>query len=353
MTYTEDEQSLILLSSIAEINYNERYASLSALMSATPDFEACKNLLIKRCGIGVYNKVREKFYDPAFRQKVFDGLKSRGVECVTYVSDDYPEQLKHIPTPPIVLFILGRRELLKSRCFSIVGSRRTTPNVLAQCKRFAKELSEYFLIVSGSAHGADVAALDGADGRAISVIAFGFDYLKCQSSPQLKKVEQNGLFISEYYPAVAPHNFLFRYRNRIIAGLSQGTLVVSAGDKSGALITANFATDFGREVFAFPYNIGVDSGAGCNNLIKQGANLCQNPLDILSAFGLDLKPSFIVTLSDDEKKAYSIIKETGEIFLPALSQNFGVPPYKLIPVLSSLEIKGLICRLGGNRYSII
>lgn len=353
MTYTEDEQNLIVLSAIAEMNYNERYASLSALMSCTPDFTACKNLLIKRGGIGVYNKVREKFYDTAFRKKVFDGLETRSVECVTYFSSDYPELLKHIPTPPIVLYLKGKRELLKSRCFSVVGSRRTTPNALVQCKRFAKELSEHFTIVSGSAHGADSAALEGADGKAVSVVAFGFDHLKPSSSPQLQAVAQSGLFLSEYYPSTAPQSFLFRFRNRIIAGLSAGTLVVSAGESSGALITANYAADFGREVFAFPYSIGINSGEGCNNLIKQGANLCQNPLDILSAFGLDLKPSFVVTLSDEEKEAYAMIKEMGEIFLPILSQNMGVPSYKLIPILSSLEIKGLICRLGGNRYSII
>ena len=353
MTYTEDEQNLIVLSAIAELNYNERYAALSALMSCTPDFTACEKLLIKRSGIGVYNKVRELFYDPAFRKNVFDGLEERGVECVTYASADYPGLLKHIPTPPIVLYLKGKRELLKCRSLSIVGSRRTPPNALVQCKRFAKELSEHFLIVSGSAAGADSAALEGAAGRAVSVIAFGFDHINTQSSPQLQSVEQNGLFLSEYYPTVAPQSFLFRYRNRIIAGLSAGTLIASAGARSGALITANFAADFGREVFAFPYNIGVTSGEGCNNLIKQGANLCQNPLDILAALGLDLKPSFIVTLSDEEKEAYAIIKETGEIFLTTLSQNMGVPSYKLIPVLSSLEIKGLICRLGGNRYSIV
>lgn len=352
MIYTEEEQNLIVLAAIVEMTYNERYASLSALMSATPDFDECKNSMIKRCGIGVYNRVRDSFYDRTFRNNVFAELDKRGMECITYFSPDYPELLKHIPTPPIALFLKGNRQLLKPRCFSIVGSRRTTPNSLVQCKNFAKELSEHFTIVSGSAQGADSAALEGAEGRAISVVASGLDYLELSTS-QLKKVAQNGLFISEYFPTVAPQTFLFHARNRIIAGLSVGTLVVSAGEKSGALITANYAADFGREVFAFPYNIGVSSGAGCNNLIKQGANLCCNPLDIFDVFGLDLKPSLVVTLSEDEQKAFAAIKEYGEIFAPTLAQSLGVPPFKLTPILSSLEIKGLICRIGGNRYSII
>lgn len=352
MIYSEDEQNLIVLSAIAEMNYSERVAALSALMSATPDFEACKNLLIKRNGIGVYNRVKDSFYNPSFRNGIFAELEQRGVECVTYYSADYPEALKHIPTPPIVLFTKGKRQLLNSRCFSIVGSRRSSPNALAQCKRFAKELSEYFTVVSGSAPGGDAAALEGAGGKAISVVAFGFDYLELTGAP-LKAVAQEGLFVSEYYPTVAPQTFMFRVRNRIIAGLSAGTLIVSAGEKSGTLITANYAADFGREVFAFPYNIGVSSGEGCNNLIKQGANLCNNPLDILNAFGLDLKPSAAATLSDDEKAVYALIREQGEVFAAGLSQSLGVPSYKLIPILSSLEIKGLICRLGGNRYSII
>lgn len=352
MTYTEDEKNLIVLSAITELTYNERYDALSALMSASPDFEVCKKSLIKRCGIGIYNRVKDLFFDQAFRNNILAELDKRGVECVAYCSPDYPQSLMHIPTPPIVLFLKGKKALLNTRCLSIVGSRRSTPNALTHCKKFAKELSEYFTIVSGSAQGGDMAALEGTAGRAISVLAFGFDYLET-ADLTLQSVAKNGLFVSEYYPTVAPQTFLFHARNRIIAGLSVGTLVVSAAEKSGTLITANCATDFGREVFAFPYNVGVGSGEGCNNLIKQGANLCSNPLDILNVFSLDLKPPVEATLVGDEKNVYASIKEQGEIFLTALSQSLGIPSFKLIPVLSSLEIKGLICRLGGNRYGII
>lgn len=352
MNYSEDEQNLIALAAMDGMTYNERYSALSALMSFTPDFSSCKNSLIKRRDIGVYNKIRESFYDDSFREKVFTELEKRGVECVTYASEDYPELLKHIPEPPIVLFCRGRRQLLKTRCFSVVGSRRTATNILAVCKRFATELSEHFTIVSGSAQGADSAALEGAAGRAISVIAHGFDYIP-GSSAIIKKVESGGLLISEYYPTVAPQNFLYHERNRVIAGLSEGTLIVSAGQKSGALITASHAANYGREVFAFPYNIGVSSGEGCNNLIKEGATLCRDTLDILTCFGLDFNPLPSSALSDDEQAVLGHIKENGDCFLPEMSRVLGIPPYKLLPLLSALEIKGLVCRLGGNRYGII
>lgn len=353
MIYSGEEQNLIVLAAMTDMTYGEKAAALSSLQNSVPDFEACKNSLIKRRDIGVYNKVRENFFNSAFRDKLFAGLENRGVKCVTYFSADYPELLKHIPSPPIALFLKGKTELLNSDCFTIVGSRRTPTGMLAQCKRFAKELSERFTVTSGEATGADSAALAGADFKAISVLPYGFDHIKGGAGGPIKRVEREGLIISEYFPTTPSSRYFFHPRNRILAGLSKGVLVVSAGNRSGALITANYALDFGREVFAFPYSIGIEQGVGCNNLIKEGANICQNPLDIFSAFGLDLKPSLKVQLTFEEQKVLNALKEQGEGMITTLSQKLDVPPHKLIATLSMLEIKGLIVRLGGNRYSII
>ncbi len=354
MNYTSEEQNLIVLSSISAITYRERYAALSALASGTPDFSLCKNLLIKRCGVGVYNKVVDTFNDCSFRDGVFKELEKRNVQCVTLASPDYPELLKQIDSPPINLFIKGNRELLKSRFFSIVGSRRTNYYALAECGKFARALSGAFTLVTGSATGADCAVLNGVGGRAVSVIAHGFDSIDFISERStLEKVEKYGLLISEHYPTVVPQSFLYPVRNRIIAGMSVGTLVVSAGKKSGALITADYASEYGREVFAFPYNLGVTSGVGCNNLIRDGANLCGDPLDICSVLGVDLKPSSETSLTEEERKVAAILKEQGEVFIPKLSETLKIPTYKLTAVLSSLEIKGLATRLGGNRYGAV
>lgn len=354
MKYTAAEQNLIILSSIPELSQKERCAAISAGKQSGPDLAACKNSLIKRSDIGVYNKVEEDYGSPAFRSAVLEQLEERGIECVTLLSADYPAALKKIPDPPVTLFIKGRRELLSKKMFAIVGSRRSPAYATANCKNFSKELSKYFSVVSGFAAGADSAALEGADCRAVSVIAFGFDYLGGQANAALlKKVEQAGLLLSEHFPTVAPQVYLFPVRNRIIAGLSEGTLVVSAGKKSGALITASLAREYKRQVFAFPYNMGVSAGEGCNALIRDGAALCRNTGDILDFYGISPPKDGGVHLTDDEARVMEVLREEGEVFLPVLANKLGEPPYKLIPVLSSLEIKGLAVRLGGNRYSVL
>ena len=129
--------------------------------------------------------------------------------------------------------------------------------------------------------------------------------------------------------------------------------MVSAAKRSGALITANYALEYGRTVFAFPYSIGTASGEGCNALIKKGGLLTENILDIFSLFGLDFKEPKNQALSETESAVLKIIREEGEGFAPEIAQKLGKMPFELIPFLSSLEIKGLIVRLGGNRYSAL
>ncbi len=353
MKYTPEELNLITLSSIPELNYKEKYTALSALTTGRADIEPIKNSLIKRYDIGVYNRVKEQYCGDDFRKNLLDQLEKRDIVCVTYFSDGYPEALKKLKDPPVTLFLKGNRELLNNKCFSIVGSRKSAFYACNGAKKFAKEISQYFTIVSGFAPGADSSALEGADYKAVSVIAFGFDHIGSLANYEmLKKVEANGLLVSEYFPTVAPQTYLFPIRNRIIAGLSAGTLVVSAGLKSGALITANHAISNGRDVFAFPYAMTAADGAGCNNLIHDGAILCRGVQDILGFYGILPPPQKRIELTEEEELVLGIIGEEGEAFINTLSQRLNLPPFKLIPVLSALEIKGLVARIGGNRYTI-
>lgn len=352
MTYTQEEQNLIVLSSIDELSDRIKHNLVFACKSE----EERENYLIKSVPQGVYNIVKDKFNSGIYCDQITERLENKGIYCVTYFSADYPENLKHIDLPPLVLYCKGNRELLRSNCFSVVGSRRTCASALALCKKISGQLTAAFTVVTGMADGADSAAVEGAlpSGKIISVLANGFDYFYPATNKSLiERVATEGLLISEYLPHMRPQKYNFPVRNRIIAGLSSGTLVVSAGERSGALITADLAADYGRDVFAFPYSAGISSGAGCNNLIKNGAYLTENILDIFKVFGLDLEKQKAAVLSEDERAVLNEIKITGEGFLPAIAQKLNLFPYQLIPVIASLEIKGLITRLGGNRYGIV
>ncbi len=352
--YNEDEINLITLCSFFQLTYNQRKQLLSGLENSRPDFVKYEKNLIKTLPAGVYNKVKADFYDVNYRNKVLESLKIKGVTCVTYFSEDYPQALKNTALPPIVLYCKGNLKLLKERCFAVVGSRRTLPDITAKTKKIAKELSEKFVVVTGMADGADAAVCEGGaqNDRIISVLAYGFDHVyPAVNANLIKIVEKRGLLLSEYPPEIPPQRHNFPIRNRIIAGLSEGTLIVSAGKKSGALITAEYSEEYGRETFAFPYGIGVTSGEGCNHIIKNYAHLAENTFDILSYFGLDFKTHGQQTFTSDEEKLLDVIKENGASGISELAEVLGVPPFRLIPVISSLEIKGAVVRLGGNRYA--
>lgn len=356
MDYTKDELNLITLCSFEQLSYKIKYVLLDKLNLKAPDFAKFEPQLIKSLSRGVYNKVKADYFSAEYRSFVLRGLERRGITCVTIFSQNYPAMLKETPFPPLVLYCKGNLGLLNTRCFSVVGSRRTNSAAALQCKKTCKELTQHFTVVTGMADGADSAAVEGAaeSGKIISVLAYGFDYCYPAFNENLiKKVEKNGLLITEFTPQTSPKQYLFPVRNRIIAGLSEATLVVSAGKKSGALITAEYAFEYGRTVFAFPYNIGAASGEGCNALIKKGGLLTENILDIFGLYGLDFKQPEKRELTEREALLLKLIREAGEAFVPDIAAKTGKLPYELIPVLSSLEIKGLVVRLGGNRYSAV
>ena len=351
--YTNEEINLIILSSFSELSY-----AFKKILSEQADLKNYENFLIKTLSGGVYNKVNSLFHDEGYRGGILKSLEKKGIKCVTIYSDGYPETLKNISAPPVVLYCKGDVSLLKTNCFSIVGSRRTSQKSLADCKKMAGEISSRFTVVSGFADGADSAALEGAlaaGGKVISVFANGLDYIyPAINRPLADKVEKCGLIITEYPPEVGPKPYHFPVRNRIIAGLSKGTLVVSADKNSGALITADYAADYGRDVFAFPYSIGAFSGAGCNALIKKGAFLAENILDIFGVYSLDFNtPAQTDSLSEDENAVYVAVKSLGDAFLPDVAETLGKPLYEVRSIICALEIKKKVAALGGNRYSAI
>ncbi len=356
MTYTAAEQNLIVLDSFEILTYSVKEKLLRGLSLSCPDFGDFNGETFNNEKSDVYNSIKRQFYDENYRRNVLQSLDKKGILAVTYFSESYPKSLKRIPSPPLVLYCRGNVGLLKNRMFAIVGSRRTPAAFMKLCTRASEDISRHFTIVSGLADGADSAALEGAldGGNAVSVLAYGMDFVYPSiNSTLLKKIESGGLVITEHRPDVQPRSFLFPARNRIIAALGEGALIVSAGDKSGALITADYAEKFEKPVFAFPHNAGSSCGTGCNKLIKEGARLVESGGDVLEYFGLDREERALPPLTEGEAAILRAICELGDAHVEAIAEKVGKKPFQLIGELTSLEIKKAITRLGGNRYSAL
>lgn len=216
--------------------------------------------------------------------------RNSNIHVITYFDDEYPALLKEIYEPPWVLYGKGDIELLKKdRKLAVVGSRQPTNyGKMAVEEIFPKLVEKEFVIVSGLAAGIDTIAHETAiklKGSTIAVIAGGlFHIYPKQNSRLALEMMRNHLVLSEYPPDTKPFRWHFPMRNRIISGMSRGTLIVEARHSSGSLITANYAVQEGREVFALPGNIFSPNSTGTNELIQQGAKLVQTSEDILSEF---------------------------------------------------------------------
>ena len=271
-------------------------------------------------------------------------------------SPDYPLAWKEFSDAPQEVYALGNVALLKEQKFAVVGSRRTPQNALKLGEEIAKTLSKEFVILTGVADGGDTAAIEGAlkgSGRVICLLAGGFSALPQYNLPLLEKVVKKGLILSPYSIETGVRAFSYEYRNKLLAKLCVGLLVLGAGEKSGALITAKYATEFKKPVFAFPYPPNSASGAGCNALIKKGGYLTESAQDVAEKYDIALtERRQDVVLTPDEKKLYEALQE-GEAHATELAQKTGIPVFKLRAILSSLEVKGIVVSLGGNRYSAV
>ena len=267
----------------------------------------------------------------------------------------YPKAWQSLTDAPETLYAVGDLSLLEREKFVVVGSRRTPVNAMKLGETIAKELSARFVIVTGSADGGDTAAIAGAlQNGVICLLASGFSAIPQANLPLLERVAEKGLLLSPHPYETPVRTFSYEYRNKLLAALGEGVLVLGAGEKSGALITAKYAEEFSKKIFALPYPPNAAAGAGCNALIKKGAHLTENAADIFNIYGVDvsqIKPK--LQLSADEEKLYTALRELSEGHINELAAATGIPVFKLRAVLSALEIKGLTASLGGNRYSVV
>lgn len=353
MEYSQEERAIIGLCMTAD------EGRLPALARALA--EVCLPAAQKIC-VSVIESAAKRVYkdeplpSAAEQDAAIARLTARNMFAVTLVGADYPAALRAIPDPPPVLYCMGRRELLAKRKFCIVGSRILPAWAEKTGKTISASLSRQFVIVTGIAEGGDCAAIDGAlaGGNLICVLPNGLDiaYPAAHASLQ-REVARRGLLLSEYAPGVKTKKYAFHARNRILAGLSEGVLILAAGVRSGTLITAHCALEYGRELFALPHNVGVAQGEGCNEMIKAGAWLCTCAGDIFAAYGMEAEEKPRVQLSEKEERLLAVLKEAGELHAAVLAERAGIPVFEAQAILASLEMKGLAVRAGGNRFSAI
>lgn len=281
---------------------------------------------------------------------------------VTLGDPMYPAALLQTPDPPLLLFAQGRIELAQRRALALVGSRRASAQGLDTARRFAHELAERgYTIVSGMAQGIDGAAHEGALGSeagTIAVVGTGLDRVFPRAHLQLaRRIAEQGLLLSEFPLDTPPLAQNFPMRNRIIAGLSLGTLVVEAALQSGSLITARLAADMGREVFAVPGSIHAEQSRGCHALLRQGAKLVERWEDVVE----ELAPAAAAQptgsqrpeeRSDSREDHCPVLRALGHdpATLDQLSARTGWPPAALNARLLELELSDDVSRLPGGLF---
>ena len=356
--YSKDDMAVIWLDSFVGLEHKNKVAILE---QADYPAQVIENLskfctfITKITSESLYNNIYSALNENYINSILFN-LEKKNIKVITKFSTDFPQELIETPACPIILYCMGNTNLLKSdNKFSIVGSRKTIPIAIKSTEDIARQLSENnFTIVTGLAEGGDTAAIKGAlpSGNIISVLAYGFDYVYPEFNRNLlKQITEKGLVITEHTPDTAPLGFMFPIRNRIIAGLSKATLIISGGERSGTYYTADYAVEYNRDLFAFPYSIGVSSGAMCNAFIKKGAILTESVLDIAVHYGINFEENKNKQdLTDTELKCYNIIKGN-EMHLNDIMKISGLKIYEIMPILSSLEIKKMIIKSGANIYS--
>lgn len=308
----------------------------------------------------------DRHVTPEWVWREMDLAWSKGYRIVTMADPNYPAMLAQIPDPPPILYMYGAFEN-PPMSIAIVGSREATRYGVFTARRLGRELAGYkTVVVSGLARGIDTAAHMGAlDGRGMTVAVMGSGLERVYPSENrnlFHRIAENGAVISEFRLTTQPEARNFPIRNRIISGMTMGTVVVEAARKSGSLITARLAGEQGREVFAVPGNVNSFKSAGTHGLIKQGAKLVEKAGDILEEFpafrhrsekGKHGRESTVRPPPMSESEAM-VFKELGPypIHIDDLVRKLAMDPGKLSGILLQLELKGIVSQAPGKMFMV-
>jgi DNA processing protein len=288
--------------------------------------------------------------------------KRSGFALLTLEQDSYPEMLRTIPDPPLVLYVRG--ELSSDQIpVALVGSRKATPYGLNVTNALARDLAKAGItIVSGLARGVDAKAHNAtleAEGKTIAVLGSGLDVIYPSEHRMLaEKISKSGAVISEFPLGTPPNRDNFPVRNRIISGMSHLVVVVEASDKSGSLITARMASEQGREVMAVPGSIFNEQSLGCNALIKDGAGLVRSwedvvaelPLSVANRVSSQQSESRADHLTESEKNIIALLSFEQPSHVDQIAERSGVRSQDLLGTLVNLELKNYITQIPGKNF---
>lgn len=370
MTLTPDNQLLALLTlqRIPFLGDGSIKKLIQIFGSATAVLEQKKGRLLQIDGIGEH-KLQDFWNEEhtAFAKAELEYIQSNNIKVTAYTDPAYPERLKHCIDGPVLLFERGNIILSNRRIISIVGTRKITTYGKVFLEKFIEQIAPFNpIIVSGFAYGVDITAHKAAIDhglQTIGVFAHGLNqvYPKVHSK-HVSAMEKNGGFFTDFWSSDSFVHTNFLRRNRIIAGLSEATIVIESAAKGGSLVTADFAVGYNRDVFAVPGRAYDKLSLGCNNLIKQNkAHLCTSAADLAYILNWKLEeeaPKVIqkqlfVELTEEEKIVWRYLKENGKEQLDLIALHCKLPTFKIASLLLQMEMKGVVRALPGKLFELV
>jgi len=372
MTSTENLIYKIGITLIRGIGNNLAKNLVAYLGSEEAVFHEKQKTLAKIPGIGEVLSQEIVKQDVLKRaEKELNFIAKNNITPLYFTDKSYPFRLKECADSPVMLYTKGPYDLNQGKLIAVVGTRNATETGKENCKKLIADLAQVrsdFTIVSGLAYGVDICAHKAALEKGmttVGVVGHGLDRIyPATHRPTAVKMLENGLLVTEYMSETNPDRQNFVQRNRIIAGLCDATVVVESGQKGGALITAELANDYNRDVFAFPGRVTDEWSAGCNALIKNNkASLIESAEDIIKFMNwepdsknkrIEIQTSFFTDLSEDEQLIINQLRTNTEgLQLNELALKIGKSISRTSSLLLEMEFKGLVKCLPGNLYRII
>lgn len=357
--------ALLKVEGIGDITAKKLIANLG---SPEEVFKAKNSQLAKIDGIGatLINKLQKpNIFKEAEKELQF--IQKENINVLYYQDSLYPERLKQCFDAPVLLFTAGNINLENRKIISIVGTRQITSQGIDFCKKLIADLVPLNpIIVSGYAYGVDIVAHQAAIEKGlqtIGVLAHGLNQIYPKTHKKyMSKMEKNGGFMTEFWSTSNPDRENFVKRNRIVAGISEATIVIESAEQGGSLLTANMANEYNRDVFAVPGRTTDKYSQGCNLLIKTNkAQLITNATDLIYHLNWDLKKDtskaiqkqLFISLDNEEQLIYDYLQKLNKEHLDIIALDCQMPVFKLSSLLLNMELKGVIRPLPGKYFEII